>query len=159
MSVPPPRVPELRAPPKAKIPWFSRKNLALLREEQTEPRQIHLLLVRLNLGKIGVHRDVGHQTLGDAVLHIEPQVPGDVVRELQSLRSVFPATSEIAYGFSSIVRSLAGTSRPTSVADSDIMNWAGKPRAAGRGVSDDISFFHRTTRRMLKPQIWARPCR
>ena len=55
------------------------EELALLGEEQVEPRQVHLLLVHLDLGEVGVPGQVGGQVAGDAVLDVQPAVAVAVV--------------------------------------------------------------------------------
>ena len=48
------------------------EELALLREEQAEPRQVDLLLVHLDLGEVGVEGEVCRQVARHAVLDVEP---------------------------------------------------------------------------------------
>src|SRR5262245_35095838 len=50
------------------------EEVALLGKQQTEAREVDLLLVGLNLGEVGVDREVPRQTGADAVLHVEPDV-------------------------------------------------------------------------------------
>jgi hypothetical protein len=51
------------------------------REEQTEPRQIHLLLVVFDLREVGVVCKVGDQPLGHAELRVHPGVAGRFIHE------------------------------------------------------------------------------
>ena len=46
------------------------EEVALLREEQVEARQVDLLLVDFDLREVGVDRQVGGDVLRDAVLHV-----------------------------------------------------------------------------------------
>ena len=55
------------------------EELALLRKEQVESRQVHLLLVDLDLREVGVVGEVGGEALGDAVLHVDADVAVEVV--------------------------------------------------------------------------------
>ena len=57
------------------------KELALLREEHAEPRQVDLLLVGLDLRKVGVVGEVRGEILRQPVLRVEPDVPGEIVRD------------------------------------------------------------------------------
>ena len=63
-----------------------------------------------------------------------------------------------AYGFSSMVRLPTGASRPVRVPADDTLS---RPRkvvnARGTCARYDHSFFQRTTRRRLMPQVWSRP--
>ena len=63
-----------RRAPKSKMPRPFEEELALLRKQQAEPRQVHLLLVHFDLREVGVHRDVRGQVRGDAVLHVDAGV-------------------------------------------------------------------------------------
>ena len=73
------------------------KELALLGEEQAEPRQVDLLLVGLDLREIGVVGEVRGQVLRDAVLHVEPHVAVEVVRDRRRrVRSSSASTSRTA---------------------------------------------------------------
>src|SRR5205823_214274 len=56
------------------------KEVALLREEEAEPRQVHLLFVFLDLRKVGVIRHIGGQALGQPVFHVESGIAGEIVR-------------------------------------------------------------------------------
>ena len=47
------------------------EEIALLREEQAEARQVHLLLVDFDLREVGVDREVGGEVRGDAVLRVD----------------------------------------------------------------------------------------
>ena len=47
------------------------EEVALLRKEQAEPRQVDLLLVGLDLREVGVDGEVPRQAARDAVLHVE----------------------------------------------------------------------------------------
>ena len=53
----------------------------LLGEEEREPRQVDLLLIRLHLGEVGVHGEVGDEVVRDGVLHVEPDIAGRHVRQ------------------------------------------------------------------------------
>ena len=50
------------------------KERPLLGEEQREPRQVHLLLVRFDLREVGVDRHIERQVGPHAPLHVEPDV-------------------------------------------------------------------------------------
>ena len=52
-------------------PGVLEKELPLLRIEQAELRQVHLLLVGFGLREVGQHRDVERQRRRDAVLHVD----------------------------------------------------------------------------------------
>ena len=54
------------------------EEVALLREEQAEARQVHLLLVDLDLRKVGVHRQVERHVAGDAVFRVDADVAIDL---------------------------------------------------------------------------------
>ena len=56
------------------------EELALLRQEQVEARQVDLLLVDLDLREVGVDGEVGGEIRGDAVLHVAADVAVLVVR-------------------------------------------------------------------------------
>ena len=67
------------------------EEIALLGEEQVEPRQVDLLLVDLDLREVGVEGEVGGEVLGDAVLRRSPPTRVvDVVRRAaaSTVRSV-----------------------------------------------------------------------
>ena len=63
------------APREVEVPATFEKELAFLREEQAEPRQVHLLLIDFDLGEVGVVGEVGRQVLRHPVLHVEPELP------------------------------------------------------------------------------------
>ena len=67
--MPAPR-PALARPAKANVPRPFEEEVALLREEQVEARQVDLLLVDLDLREVGVDGEVGGDVLRDAVLHV-----------------------------------------------------------------------------------------
>src|SRR6185295_12338774 len=52
-------------------PAAFQEEIALFRIGQREARKVHLLLVDFDLGKIGVHRRIGGEIGGDAVLGVE----------------------------------------------------------------------------------------
>ena len=56
------------------------EEVALLREEQREAGEVHLLLVDFRLGEVGVDRDVEGEAGLEAVLHVEPDV-ADAARD------------------------------------------------------------------------------
>ena len=56
------------------------EELALLRKEQTEPRQVDLLLVGFDLREVGVDGQVGGEALRDGVFHVEAGVGLRIVR-------------------------------------------------------------------------------
>ena len=60
--------------PTVKNPAFSRKNGPLLREEQGEPIEVHLLIVDFDLRKVGVDSGVKREAWRDAVFHIAANV-------------------------------------------------------------------------------------
>ena len=53
----------MTAPPNANMPWPLEEEVALLGEEQAEPRQVDLLLVDLDLREVGVDGEVGGEVL------------------------------------------------------------------------------------------------
>ena len=55
------------------------KEVALLREEQTEASQVDLLLVRLHLREVAVERHVGGQALREPVFNIEAGVAAEII--------------------------------------------------------------------------------
>ena len=59
------------------------EEVAFLREEQIEPREVDLLFVGLHLGEVGVDRQVGDQALRDRVLHVEAGLGLRMVRDLR----------------------------------------------------------------------------
>ena len=74
-------------PASARIPTYPEiedsppfeKELPLLREEETEPGQVDLLLVHLDLREIRVEREIRRQVLGDSVLDIQPSIRVNIV--------------------------------------------------------------------------------
>ncbi len=70
------------------------EEVALLREEQVEARQVDLLLVGLDLREVGVDGEVPRQARGHAVLHVEAGVV--VLVERRRPASLFKLAS--AYG-------------------------------------------------------------
>ena len=70
-----------------------------------------------------------------------------------------PDTFEMAYDLTSTFFDPGGASSPTIVAASDARKTPLYAFAFGMGVRCDSSFFHRVTRRALKPQICDRPGR
>ena len=68
-------------PPEVEDALALEEELALLREEQAEPRQVDLLLVDLHLREVGVVGEVRRQVLGQAVLHVDAAVSVAVVRD------------------------------------------------------------------------------
>ena len=50
------------------------EEIAFLREEERKPRKVHLLLVDLGLGEVGVQREVEREPGAHAVLHVEAGV-------------------------------------------------------------------------------------
>ena len=64
------------------------EEIPLLGKEQVEPREVHLLLVDLDLREVGVGRDVDGQVLCHAVLEIAPDPVRRVVREAGRHRRV-----------------------------------------------------------------------
>ena len=56
-----------------------KKELPLLRKEETEPGQVDLLLVHLDLCEIRVEGEIRRQVLGDSVLDVQPRIHVDVV--------------------------------------------------------------------------------
>ncbi len=63
------------------------EELALLGEVEAEPGEVDLLLVGLDLREVGVHGQIRHQVLGDAVLDVEPRVRGRVVGDRRVRRA------------------------------------------------------------------------
>ena len=61
-------------PPKLKSPGVLEEELALLRKEQAEARQVHLLLVGFDLREVGVVGEVRRSVLGDGI----PRVDADL---------------------------------------------------------------------------------
>ena len=64
------------------------KELALFGEEQAEAGQVDLLLVRLDLGEIGVVREVRNETLREPVFQIEADIRVEVVRDWRVLDNI-----------------------------------------------------------------------
>src|SRR5439155_11625693 len=56
------------------------EEFALLREEEAEPGQVHLLFVFLDLRKVRVVRHIGRQPFGQSIFHVESGVAGEIVR-------------------------------------------------------------------------------
>ncbi len=71
----------LRRGAEAEEPLALEKEVALLREEEAEARQVDLLRVLLHLGEVGPVREVGDETPGEPVLHVHAGVRGRVVAE------------------------------------------------------------------------------
>ena len=71
------------APPKPNNPWFSRKNSPLLGKEEAESCEVHLLFISLDLGEVGVDREVGYEVLRHAVFQIESDVATPRVGDLR----------------------------------------------------------------------------
>ena len=67
--LPAPR-PALARPANANVAEPLEEEIALLGKEQVEPREVHLLLVDLDLREVGVDGEVGGQVLRDAVLDV-----------------------------------------------------------------------------------------
>lgn len=74
-------------PPGARLPAAEgeqplalEKELALLREEQTEACEVDLFFVRLHLGEVCIDGEVRGQAAGQADLHVKTKVGGHVVR-------------------------------------------------------------------------------
>ena len=76
---PPPPTPPV---PKTKMPRPSQKELPLFGEEKAEPREVHLLFVHLDLGEVGVVREIGRQVVGDPDLEVQPRVGVEVIADL-----------------------------------------------------------------------------
>ena len=68
------RSPGRRNPGQSQRSRAFEKELALLGKEETEARQINLLLVHLYLGKVGVEGEVRRQILRNPVLDIESDI-------------------------------------------------------------------------------------
>ena len=62
-------------------PRWKVEELALLGEEEAEPRQVHLLLVDLDLREIGVIGEVGREVLRHAVLDVNAEGAVAFVRD------------------------------------------------------------------------------
>ena len=79
--LPPPPGPEEpnRATPKSVHTPPFQEELALLREQEIEPCEIHLLLVYLDLSEVGVHGDVQRQVLRDCVLDVHTCVGQPII--------------------------------------------------------------------------------
>ena len=135
------------------------EELALLREEQAEARQVDLRFVGLDLREVGVVREVGAQALRQPVLQIEAHVCVQIARERQACvrrsRQVHRPVRLHVQGARA-----AGRFQPRPrVAAIDACCTLCMPRPAGIRVISDSSFFQRLVRRALKPQIWAVPSR
>ena len=72
---------EAGRPPEVEDALAFEEELAFLREEQAEPRQVDLLLVHLHLREVGVEGEVRGQVLGESVLEVDAAVPAGVVRD------------------------------------------------------------------------------
>ncbi len=55
------------------------EEVALLREQKVEPREVHLLLVDLDLCEVGVHGEVQRQVLRDGVLDVQACVRQPII--------------------------------------------------------------------------------
>src|SRR5262249_36588 len=64
------------------------KELAFLWKEQTEPREIDLLLVGFDLCEIRIERNVGRQVLRQPIFHIEANISFGFVVEFRYGRGV-----------------------------------------------------------------------
>ena len=65
-------MPRLRAD--VELPGVLQKEITFFGEEQAEACEVHLLLIRLHLGKIRVDRDIEVQARRHSVLHVQPDV-------------------------------------------------------------------------------------
>ena len=63
------------------MPWPSRKNSRFSGKEQTETREVHLLVVRFDLREIGIDGEVRNEAFRDPVLRVETHVGVEVVLE------------------------------------------------------------------------------
>jgi hypothetical protein len=71
-----------------------KEEVALLRKEQVEARQVELLLIDLDLREVGVVGEVGHQVGGDAVLHVAAGLEVEIVRERRRAQPVGGGAAE-----------------------------------------------------------------
>jgi hypothetical protein len=46
------------------------------REEEREPIEIHLLIVRFDLGEVGVRREIEREVSGERISHVESRFSG-----------------------------------------------------------------------------------
>ena len=131
------------------------EELALLREEEAEAREVDLLLVGLDLGEVGVVGEVGREVLRHAVLHVDADVAGRRRARVRPPAAAWLVALEMAYGLISRFFEPGGASSPMSVRGERRLMQAALPRAFGTGVRNDSSFFHRLVRSALNPQICA----
>src|SRR5262249_22540612 len=86
-------------------PAILEKELALLGKEETEAREIDLLLVGLDLREVGVVGEVGRQVLREAVLHVDADVTRDVVGHSRNHTRVARETGDCVWLDLEIARS------------------------------------------------------
>ena len=68
------------------MPCPSRKNSRFSGKNRLKAREVHLLLVGLDLREVGVVGEVGGQVLRDAVLHVDADVAVEIVRDRRAAR-------------------------------------------------------------------------
>ena len=133
-----------------------KKEFTLLWKEETEPREVELLLVDLHLREIGVVRDVGREALGQSVPQIEAEIPVEIgtkpgfgwdrVRIARDIRLHFEVQS---------CRRRLDADQHRSGGDPD--DPIG-PLARGIGMRYAISLFHQSFRASSRPHTCSRPC-
>ncbi len=65
----------------SEVPLPLQEKLSLLRILNVEARQVHLDLVVLDLGEVGVHGDVRDEAPGDPVLDVDTRLGSEIVRD------------------------------------------------------------------------------
>ena len=105
---------------------------ALLREEQIEPREVHLLLVGFDLREVGVDREVGGEVRTHSPLHVDADAAPLFVELIGRSNGVILVRRPSAYGISLMSRR-GGRFRPVSFAADDTRKIS-KPRVHRREI-------------------------
>ena len=161
MSVPPACRPLVAAPPKPKIPWFSRKNSRFSGKKRLKRVRLICCSSASTCAKSGLTvKSAVSPSVTPTLMSIPASPFGSFVsRAAGSVGARFVVRSPITYGFTSKSRDVGGASIPTAVAASDARKWPRSPWAADSGVRYDDSFFQRFTRRAWNPHTCGPPAR
>ena len=134
------------------------EEVAFLRKEQIESREVDLLLVRLDLREVGVDRQVGDESLRHGILHVETGLrPPDRSRSRGvATRVRRQARDRVRLDIQVGAARAAPRSPPAwpRIAPAGIQTVLAP---AARSVSVEISFFERFTRIALKPHTCVVP--
>ena len=122
MSPEPAPSPALARPANAKVPEALEEEVALLREEQVEPRQVDLLLVNFDLREVGVDREIGGDVLRDAVFDVAANAAGGVVIDGRRHRAIGRHTGQRKWLELEVRIAPDGTCSPSSVPADDILS-------------------------------------